>query len=283
MTIATTAPIWKAESGTKPNTELRGPRNGIASVAAATTSVVHNSSRLGLLRKAGLCVRRTSTTASSVSSETMNQEVWNVGSVGVKNQQQHRERQQIEDRTDQPEDDHEMRMSLMFQRCGRPTRSGSTLSLEIAIEGTSERKLFSRICLAASGRNGSSGAASAMLIMLPKFALVVIEMYLSVLAKVRRPSSTPLRSTSRSRLQQDDVGALAGDIDGLFDRDADIGRMQRRRIVDAVAQIADRVARALQGANDPLLLLRIDLDEEIGARREVPQRLILEFCQIARR
>ena len=52
------------------------------------------------------------------------------------------------------------------------TRSGSTLSLEIAIDGTSERKLFSRICFAASGKNGSSGVASAMLTMFPKFALV---------------------------------------------------------------------------------------------------------------
>ena len=41
-----------------------------------------------------------------------------------------------------------------------------------------------------------------MLTMFPKFALVVIEMYLSVLAKVRLPSSTPLRRTSRSRLSR---------------------------------------------------------------------------------
>ena len=76
--------------------------------------------------------------------------------------------------------------------------------------------------------------------------------------------------------QQDDVGALAGDIHGLLDGDADVGRMQGRRIVDAVAEIADGVAGPLQGADDPLLLLRVDLDEEIGPRREVPQRLVLE-------
>ena len=62
----------------------------------------------------------------------------------------------------------------MFQRCGAATCSGSTLSVEIAIDGTSERKLLSRICLAASGRNGRNGVASAMLTMLPKFALVVM-------------------------------------------------------------------------------------------------------------
>ena len=142
------------------------------------------------------------------------------------------------------------------------TRSGSTLSVEIAIDGTSERKLLSRICLATSGRNGSSGAASAMLTMLPKFALVVIEMYLSVLANVRLPSSTPVRRTSRSRFKQDDVGALAGDVHGLFDRNADVGRVQGRRIVDAVAEVADRVTGALKRADDPLLLLRIDFNEE---------------------
>ena len=116
--------------------------------------------------------------------------------------------------------------------------------------------------------------------MFPKFALVVIEMYLSVLAKVRLPSSTPLRKHVEIAAQQDDVGALAGDIHGLFNRDADIGRMQGRRIVDAVAEISDRVPGSLQGADDPLLLLRIDFDEEIGAWREVPQRLVLEFSQV---
>ena len=150
----------------------------------------------------------------------------------------------------------------MSQRCGCVTRSASTRSVEIAIDGTSERKLLSRICFATSGRNGSSGAASAMLTMLPKFALVVIEMYLSVFAKVRRPSSTPVRRTSRSRFKQDDVGALARDVHGLVDRDADVGRVQRRGVVDPVAEVADRVARALERAHDALLLLRIDLGEE---------------------
>jgi hypothetical protein len=45
--------------------------------------------------------------------------------------------------------------------------------------------------LLTSGRNGNSGVARAMLTMLPKFALVVMQMYLRVLAKVRLPSSTP--------------------------------------------------------------------------------------------
>ena len=69
----------------------------------------------------------------------------------------------------------------------------------IVIDGMSDKKLFSRICLASSGRNGTNKVASAMLIMLPKLALVVIATYLSVLAKARRPSITPWVRTSRSR------------------------------------------------------------------------------------
>ena len=100
------------------------------------------------------------------------------------------------------------RTSAMFQRCGVRRCSTSTLSVAMAIEGRSDRKLLSRICLGASGRKGSSGAAIAMLIMLPKFALVVIEMYLSVLANACRPSSTPWRSRSRS-LRSSTTSALS--------------------------------------------------------------------------
>jgi len=39
--------------------------------------------------------------------------------------------------------------------------------------GMSERKLLSRICLASNGRKGRKNEATAMLIMLPKLALVV--------------------------------------------------------------------------------------------------------------
>ena len=66
----------------------------------------------------------------------------------------------------------------------------------------SERKLLSRICFASSGRKGRNSEATAMLIMLPKLALVVMEMYFIVLANVLRPSSTPRTSTPRSCLRR---------------------------------------------------------------------------------
>ena len=116
--------------------------------------------------------------------------------------------------------------------------------------------------------------------MLPKFALVVMR---DVFERVGEGAPAVLDAAAQHvevAPQKDDVGALAGDVHRLVDRDADIGRMQGRRVVDAVAEIADRVSGPLQGADDPLLLLRIDFDEEIGARREVPQRLVLELRQV---
>ncbi len=84
----------------------------------------------------------------------------------------------------------------------------------------------------------------AMLNMLPKLELVPIMMYLRMLAKVRRPSSTPSCSTVQVVPQQDQVGRLLGHVDGGVDREADVGRVQRRRVVDAVAEVADDLARA---------------------------------------
>ena len=70
--------------------------------------------------------------------------------------------------------------------------------------------------------------------------------------------------------QEDNVGALSRNIHGLLNRDADIGRMQGRCVIDAVAEISDRVPGLLQGADDPLFLLGIDLNKKISAWREVP-------------
>ena len=57
-------------------------------------------------------------------------------------------------------------------------------------------------------------------------------------------------------LEQDDVGRLLGDVGGAVDRDADVGGVQRRRIVDAVAEEADDVAAPLQRQDDPVLSAR---------------------------
>jgi len=43
------------------------------------------------------------------------------------------------------------------------------------------------------------------------------------------------------------IGRFLGDIDGALHRDADVRRLNRRSIVDAVTQIADDVPLAVQG------------------------------------
>ncbi len=76
-------------------------------------------------------------------------------------------------------------------------------------------------------------------------------------------------------LQQDDVGGVLGDVDGAVHRYADVGGLERRSVVDAVAQKADDVALAVQGIDDGRLLRRRDLGEH--------DRRLGEICQLVRR
>ena len=68
----------------------------------------------------------------------------------------------------------------------------------MVISGKSVIRLVSNICLGNNGRKGINSDTPAMLNMFPKFALVAIKTYLSVLANVVRPSLTPSMSTPRS-------------------------------------------------------------------------------------
>ena len=52
-----------------------------------------------------------------------------------------------------------------------------------------------------------------------------------------------------------------GDIDRCIHRDADVGHLKRRAVVDAVAQKSDHVSFSVQGSNDPLLLRRREFCE----------------------
>jgi hypothetical protein len=54
--------------------------------------------------------------------------------------------------------------------------------------------------------------------------------------------------------QRDDVSRFLGHIDRRVHRQADIGRMERRRVVDAIAKIADHMAARLERQDDPVLL-----------------------------
>ena len=56
--------------------------------------------------------------------------------------------------------------------------------------------------------------------------------------------------------------------------------MQGRRIIDAVTHEADGMAPPLQSTHDPLLLLRIDLDEEVRGLGQMPQGLVLDAVEL---
>lgn len=88
------------------------------------------------------------------------------------------------------------RMKRMSQRRGRDTSSGSTASVAIVISGISVSTFVRSIWVGNSGRYGKNSEAPAIENMLPKFALVAMNAYLSVFAKVSRPLRTPCASTS---------------------------------------------------------------------------------------
>ena len=70
---------------------------------------------------------------------------------------------------------------------------------------------------------------------------------------------------------QDHVGRLLGDVGaGDAHRDADVGRLQRRRVVDAVAGHRDDVAVGLQRVDDAQLVLR--RDARVDRRARAPRR-----------
>ena len=85
MTMAMTVPIWSAERGTNPNTNSEVRETGSRAWRRLTATTAHSGKRLSVLRKAGLCVRRTAPRRDSVSSETTT-ETSKRGLIGVKDQ-----------------------------------------------------------------------------------------------------------------------------------------------------------------------------------------------------
>ena len=87
-----------------------------------------------------------------------------------------------------------------------------------------------------------------MLNMLPKFELVPIIMYFMMLPKLLRPSTMPSRRTDRLLSSRMISAASRATSTAPDDRDADVGGVQRGRVVDTVAQKADDVPARLQRA-----------------------------------
>ena len=96
-----------------------------------------------------------------------------------------------------------------------------------------------------------------------------------VLAKMRRPSATPVGEHPEVLLQQHHVGGVLGDVGGGVHRDPDVGRVQGQRVVDAVAEEAHRSPGASRRDNQARLLLGRDPSEDgVVLRRDVEFRVV---------
>lgn len=116
--------------------------------------------------------------------------------------------------------------------------------------------------------------------MLPKFADMVTCTYLSVLAKTSSALADALGQHRQILLQQHDAGRVLGHVDGGVHRDADVGVAQRGRIVDAVAEVADRVAASSQRRDDGLLVQRVDLGEDRHPADQRVETFVVQSGQV---
>lgn len=63
---------------------------------------------------------------------------------------------------------------------------------------------------------------------------------------------------------QDDVGSLAGDVGRAVHRNPDVRLVKGGRIVYPVSKISDHVSGLVEGRHDPLFLIWVDFDEQVG-------------------
>ena len=77
-----------------------------------------------------------------------------------------------------------------------------------------------------------------------------------IVRNVARASAERLRHGFDFRFQQNDVRRLAGEIAGAAHGNAEVGLLQRRRIVDAVAHERHALALGLEFFHELRLLLR---------------------------
>ena len=186
--------------------------------------------------------------------------------VGVQHQEQDAESQEVEDRADQSEDDHEALNIPDFPML----RLGHDLRVDVVRRDRHRRQVGEEVVeqnlLCGERQKGKERRGQRHA---DHIAEIGAGRDADVFERVREGSSPVLDPAAQDieiRLHEDDVGTVTGNVRCLVDRNADVGRVQCRCIVDAVAEIADRAAGTLESADDALLLLRIDLDEEIGAR-----------------
>ena len=144
---------------------------------------------------------------------------------------------------------------------GRASISSSTLSVGIVIWLASYSRLLSRICVGSIGRNERNADAAAALNMFPKFDDVAIRTYLIVLAKMRRPSTTPSASTPRSLSSRMMSAASFATSVPVSTEMPTSAWCERDRVVDAVAEERDVGPACALDADDARLRLGADACE----------------------
>ena len=134
------------------------------------------------------------------------------------------------------------KMPLMSQARGRTRSAIDPLEPNAHLREVVQQ-IVEQDLIGSSGRNGSTSEASAIDSMLPKFEFVPNA---HVLQDVREGAPALCHSVGDDAevgRQQDNVGGATRDIGSAVDRQADLGRANGRRVVDAVADASDQISR----------------------------------------
>src|SRR5947209_5876989 len=87
-----------------------------------------------------------------------------------------------------------------------------------------------------------------------------------------------MRRTSQRRGRASASGSTRS---AALDRDADVRGVERRRVVDSIAQEPDRVPGLLEREDDSLLLIRLHFREDVDRGRALAQGGVGELAQLA--
>ena len=109
------------------------------------------------------------------------------------------------------------------------------------------------------------------------------EHILQRIGKGRSPFTHPLHQNAKVFFEQHDIGGIFGNVHGAINRDADISRMKRRGIIDAVPHVADDITRLPQGKDNALFLIWFDLGEHFHVNNTIEQCSITHLAELRAR
>ena len=115
------------------------------------------------------------------------------------------------------------------------------------LAGVVEQVVEQDLGRAASAGSGRNSDAPAALNMFPKLRRRAHQHVLDGVGEDAAALGDAVGEDVEVLLEQDDVGGVLGDVGGGVDRDADVGVVQGERVVDAVAEEADRRAAVRAG------------------------------------